>query len=393
MSGTVGTQNMGPVSNDILQLSNRFAARGHEVTLVDLATPVRRELLRPEVELLEVPGVSGSHAAARTRETSRLETLLRSWRNYLDVVRRIASHPSASRSDVVHFHSSEPLFIAQKMYGLRTFYTSHTPVWSMAAQHPRSLLERFDAWVERQAIRDSCLTIALGDYLTKAVPNAEITTIPNGIDPTEWEPIDRCKARCALGIDQRAFVVLFVGRIAPVKGVDTLLDAVRSLSHTLPTLQVLVIGSLSGAFDTRDDRVDAYAQRLLDAANGLPLQFLGFISNRTIEFRRYLASADITVVPSRHEPQGNVVLESLVMGTPVIGSDTGGIPDMVSDDVGYLFPPGDATALAARIQWAHDHPNELLKRRSRARASVVAHFSWDDVADRYLAAFHKQIHA
>jgi D-inositol-3-phosphate glycosyltransferase len=247
--------------------------------------------------------------------------------------------------------------------------------------------------VERQAIHDSCLTVALGDYLVKAVPNADVTTIPNGIEANEWDLIDCFTARRALGIDERAFVVLFVGRIAPVKGVDTLLEAVKSLSHSLPTLRVYVIGSLSGTFDARDDHVDPYAQRLLDAANGSPVRFLGFISNRTIEFRQYLAAADITVVPSRYEPQGNVVLESLVMGTPVIGSDTGGIPDMVSDDVGYLFPPGDVAALAARIKWAHDHPNELLARSSRARARVVAHYSWDDVADRYLAAFHQRINA
>ena len=195
--------------------------------------------------------------------------------------------------------------------------------------------------MERQAIRGSRLTIALGDYLARSVPDADITTIPNGIAANEWDVIDRSNARRVLGIDERAFVVLFVGRIAHVKGVDILLDAVKSLAPSLTNLRAFAIGSLSGSFDTRDDHLDPYAQQLLEAARGLPVQFLGFISNRTLEFRQYLAAADVTVVPSRHEPQGNVVLESLIMGTPVIGSDTGGIPDMVSADVGYLFRPGD----------------------------------------------------
>lgn len=65
--GTIGTQFMGPVSNDILQLSNRFAARGHDVTVVDLATPEPRELLHPDVELVEVSGVSETSTASSPR--------------------------------------------------------------------------------------------------------------------------------------------------------------------------------------------------------------------------------------------------------------------------------------------------------------------------------------
>ena len=137
--------------------------------------------------------------------------------------------------------------------------------------------------------------------------------------------------------------------------------------------------------------MEPYAQRMLDAAQQLPVKLLGFVNNRTLQFRQYLAAADVTVMPSRSEPQGVVVLESLAMGTPVIGSATGGIPDMVTADVGYLFPPENAAALAARIREAHDNPEALRAMRSVARARVLEHYSWDQVADRYLAEFRKRV--
>jgi glycosyltransferase involved in cell wall biosynthesis len=114
---------------------------------------------------------------------------------------------------------------------------------------------------------------------------------------------------------------------------------------------------------------------------------LGFISNRDARFRQYIASADLSVVPSRLEPQGLVVLESLAMGTPVVGSNTGGIPDMVTPDVGYVFPPADAVALAACIRDASENPQRLRGMYLSARARVQAGYSWDSIADRYLAAF------
>ena len=141
----------------------------------------------------------------------------------------------------------------------------------------------------------------------------------------------------------------------------------------------------------RDRYVDPYAQAMIDSARALPVSFLGFINNRDARFRQYIAAADVSVVPSRQEPQGLVVLESLALGTPVIGSNTGGIPSMVTPDTGYLFTPGDAIALAGCIQDAFDKPQQLKAMQRAARARVESAFSWDSVADRYLAAFARTL--
>jgi glycosyltransferase involved in cell wall biosynthesis len=86
-----------------------------------------------------------------------------------------------------------------------------------------------------------------------------------------------------------------------------------------------------------------------------------------------------------------VVLEAMAMGTPVIGSATGGIPDMVSPDVGYLFAPGDSRALAARIREANADAETLARMGKNARARVEKLYSWELAASRYLDEFEKVV--
>jgi glycosyltransferase involved in cell wall biosynthesis len=399
-SGTIGTSLMGPVSTVTCELSNRFAARGHDVTLVDFQSEARRTHLHPAIRVVELtpPSARPSSEGAPGRIRELIETWSRSYR----FARYLPGQINLARADIVHMHSPNLGFLLQRMYRLNGIYTAHTPVWSMpdsggdAGKQRKptlrgKLYSRFVAEVEKKLIRTSTLTVGLGSYLQDAMPGAAVTTIPNGLDLSSWVPMDRAAARQALNIDPKDFVVTFTGRISHIKGVDVLLSAIRLLADKIPNLKVFIIGSLSGSFDARDRYVDPYAQAMIDSSRALPVSFLGFINNRDARFRQYVAAADVSVVPSRQEPQGLVVLESLSLGTPVIGSNTGGIPSMVTPDNGYLFTPGDAMALAGCIQEAFDKPQQLQAMRRAARARVESAFSWDGVADRYLAAFARTL--
>jgi D-inositol-3-phosphate glycosyltransferase len=395
-SGTIGTDRMGPVSTDTCQLSNHFAARGHEVVVADVRSDAARPLLHPDIRVLELPVEPQSRYALKSRQ--QIKAVLRKWSNIYRYVRELTSRFDFSSADIVHTHSPEIAFLLQRLHGVRGCYTAHTPIWSLQGagglnsdgRKPTaagSLYARMNKWVERDVIRRSRLAVGLGSYLGAAVATANVVTIPNGLDFDAWRPLEKAAARQALGIDAGDFVLVFTGRIAHIKGVDVLVDAIRSLMHSAPNLKAFIIGSLSGSFDKRDERVDPYAQAVMESSRGLPVQFLGFINNRSILFKQHLAAADIAVVPSRREPQGLVVLESLAMGTPVIGSRTGGIPDMVSPDIGYLFPPGNAAALADCIKDAYDHPKRLDEMHLAARGRIQENFSWAGVANRYLEAF------
>jgi glycosyltransferase involved in cell wall biosynthesis len=404
-SGTIGTPLMGPVSTVTCELSNRFAARGHEVTVVDFRSEGARALLHPAIRVVELtpPPEPGAKSAA---VPSRASAIYQSWSRSYRFAHQLAGRIDLACADVVHMHSPELGFLLQRMQGIRGAYTAHTPVWSLprsgsetptgagAKRKPSwrgQLYSRLVTGIEQNLIRSAALTVGLGSYLKNALPAASVATIPNGVDFSAWSPLDAAAARKALNIDPKDFVVVFTGRIAPVKGVDVLVSAIRLLAGKIPHLKVFLIGSLSGSFDGRDSYTDPYASAMVAAACDLPVSFLGFINNRDARFRQYVAAADISVVPSRLEPQGLVVLESLAMGTPVIGSNTGGIPDMVTPDVGYLFPPGDPVELAACIRDAFESPQQLRNMQLAARARIEAAYSWDSVADRYLSAFAKTL--
>jgi glycosyltransferase involved in cell wall biosynthesis len=390
LSGTIGTDDMGPVSSVIGELSNNFAIRGHDVTVVDVKAQGARSRLHSDVEVVELEGMPQGRVTAQSR--NRAIQQLKSWQNYYRCVRQLRTYLDGKRADVVHFHEYVPAFLAQRLYGIDPLtYTAHTPNWSLAPLSRSSVIGRLLMWVERAAIRRSRLTFALGDYLAAAVPNANIVTVPSGLDIEAWPVMDRGEARRALGMSEREFAVVFAGRIHPVKGIHTLLDAIEKVARSLPDVRVHLIGPLSGSFDSRDKFTEPYARKMQDRAQTLPVQFLGFINRKDLRYRQYLAAADVFVLPSRAEPQGLVVLEALAMGTPVIGSATGGIPGAVSSDVGYLFQPGDSDMLAARIREAHDHPDRLQAMRTAARDRVRRHYSWTAVADRYLAAFERCI--
>jgi len=396
---------MGPVSTVTCELSNRFAARGHDVTLVDFRSDNQRALLHSAVRVVELTrppaGPTSEGAPNRIRE------LIQTWSRSYRFARHLSGRIDLARADVVHMHSPDLGFLLQRMHGIRGVYTAHTPVWSLpqggqadggahTGQKRKPTLRgrlygRFVVEIEKKLIRSSALTVGLGSYLQEAMPGASISTIANGLDLNSWVPVERSTARQALQIDPKDFVVVFTGRIAHIKGVDVLLSSIRLLAQKIPNLKVFIIGSLSGSFDARDRYVDPYARSMMDSARGLPVEFLGFISNREARFRQYMAAADLSVVPSRLEPQGLVVLESLALGTPVIASNTGGIPAMVTPDVGSLVAPGDAIELAGCLQDAFENPQHLQAMQRAARARVESVYSWDSVADRYLAAFAKTL--
>lgn len=394
-SGTVGTSQMGPVSTVISELTNRFVERGHEVLLTDVAARVPRDFLDKRVKLVELPGKPESSIQSEAKNP--VSRILREWSNSYRYVSALASR--ANDADVVHFHSALPAFIAQRVFGVRTAYTAHTPIWVLpqptnAAPNGRarkrlSPLARVPELIETSVIRRSQVAVGLGGYVADRLPDANVATIPNGLDCKTWAPIDRASARAELGFTQHDFVVVFAGRILAEKGVDVLLQAVRHVGPSIPRLAVRLLGPLSGSFDTRDETVTDYAREMMKVAQDLPARFVGFVNSRTGNFRSYLAAADVFVLPSRREPQGLVVLEAMAMGTPVIGSATGGIPEMVSPDVGYLFPPGDAGALAACLEKAYADRETLAVMRKNARARVETLYSWDQAASRYLAAFQQ----
>jgi glycosyltransferase involved in cell wall biosynthesis len=176
--------------------------------------------------------------------------------------------------------------------------------------------------------------------------------------------------------------LLFVGRLVPVKGAEVLLRALPRVRAAHPGVGLVVVGSgsLEGSL-----RELAASLGVADAVD-----FAGRRSHE--EIAAYLQGCRAAVVPSIVEADGraegmpSVVLEALAAGARVVASEAGGIPDTIRDgENGWLAPPGDPEALAARLLAALDEPpaSPLLE---RARRSADA-LDWPRVADRYLEMF------
>lgn len=406
-SGTIGTNDMGPVSNDIFQLSNHFYELGHEVTIADAKTTAHREHVPEGIRLIKTNTISRQTLLPVLSTKSNLAHKIwhkflasyKPWLNEYKFIREVASKLTLDDFDIIHVHEWQPALILQKVFRRKCVYTSHTSIWCSPLQYKglRGKFRKFKVNLcmtmkihEISVIKNCSLTIGLGDFLRDEVKHPGIKVIPNGTNLNQWNPMDKQEARKILGLNEADFVLLNVGRIDAMKGVDVLLNAVRMLVSDLNNLKLVIIGSLSGSFSQRD-KMTPYSQMILQQAEGLPVDFKGFVSNRSLEFRTYLSAADLFIMPSLFENQGNVVLEALSMGVPVVASRTGGIPQMVTENVGSLFEPGNYYELAKQIKYLYNNRDEMELMRSYCRRHIAKNFTWRVCAAQHIKIFKEII--
>ena len=179
---------------------------------------------------------------------------------------------------------------------------------------------------------------------------ARITIVPCGFDPAEFGPVDQGKARRRLGLDPDEPVILQLGRIVRRKGIDTVIEGLGRLrrDHGVHA-RLLVVGGSDRVADRERDREFA---RLMDLAETEGVtDRVTFIGRRDrAELADYYGAADVFVSTPWYEPFGITPLEAMACGTPVVGSDVGGIKYTVRDGkTGFLVPPRDPDALADRL--------------------------------------------
>ena len=213
----------------------------------------------------------------------------------------------------------------------------------------------------------------LRDYGAHA---SRIATIPCGVDTDLFTPGDRAEARRRLGLDDRP-VLLWVGRIAPIKGLDTLLDTVARLREAGRDMRLLVVGG--EADEPTNGHETSLRQRIARLGLVDSVRFVGPQPQSVLPL--YYAAADVTVLPSYYESFGMVALEAMACGSPVIASRVGGLVTTVRDGVtGFLVPDGDVEALAERIETLVGDP-ELRWRLGREGVRWAAQHRWPCVAE------------
>ena len=205
---------------------------------------------------------------------------------------------------------------------------------------------------------------------------ARIAVIPCGVDTTLFTPGDQAAARAALGLDDRPRL-LYVGRLAPIKGLTTLLDGVARLRAEGSRAHLCIVGG--DADEPLNGHEGELRARLADLALRDAVTFVGAQPQERL--RDWYVAADATVLPSYYESFGMVALEAMACGSPVVASRVGGLQTTVRDRItGVLVPDHDPVSLADALEDVLDD-GPLRARLGREGVRWAAQHRWPCVAE------------
>jgi D-inositol-3-phosphate glycosyltransferase len=217
---------------------------------------------------------------------------------------------------------------------------------------------------------------------------SKVIVIPPGVDLDRFHPLDMKEAKRKVGIPCGDKNIMFAGRIEPLKGIDTLIQAMALIRQRYPSLMENTCVAIIGG-DPWSDNPDAEMARLQAMQRELGTEdivaFLGAKDQDILPY--YYAAAELVVMPSHYESFGMVALEAMAMGRPVIASEVGGLAFLIKDGVnGFHVPTRDPEALAERIfELLTNEPcREDMGRAARENAK---RFDWTIIARQVLSAY------
>jgi D-inositol-3-phosphate glycosyltransferase len=389
-----GTGDAGGMNVYVMELSKRLAARGIEI---DIFTRATSSALPATVEA--VPGVLVRNIHAGPFEGLTKDELPGQLCVFArEVLRAEASQPLGHYS-AVHSHywlSGQVGALARDRWGVPLVHSMHT----MAKVKNDALAEgdtpEPTARIigEEQVVEAADMLIANTDTEAKQLINlydacaSRVEVIHPGVDLDVFRPRDQVQTRRRLGLPVEASVLMFAGRIQPLKAPDVLLRAVAVLLERDPDLRSrLVVPVVGGPSGSGLEHPESLA--LLATAHGLDgvVRFVPPVAQT--ELAEWYAAADVVAVPSYNESFGLVAVEAQACATPVVAAAVGGLTTVVADGRSGLLVeshrPADWADALARIV---EDP-ALRQRLSRGAVRQARRFSWELTADKTLVTYDR----
>ncbi|MGH3258563.1 MAG: glycogen synthase [Streptosporangiaceae bacterium] len=251
---------------------------------------------------------------------------------------------------------------------------------------------RLSSWCERDSAAAAAAVIAVSDGMRADIltaypdiPAERIHVIRNGIDTTGYAPDPGTEVLERFGVDLARPYVIFVGRITRQKGVPVLL---RAASGLVPEAQLVLC---AGAADTPE-----LLAEVTELVDGLRASRSGVLWIPEMlpkpDVIQLLTHATVFACPSLYEPLGIVNLEAMACATAVVGSRTGGIPEVVADgETGLLVPPDDPGQLAEALNTLLRDPDRARAMGQAGRKRTVAEFGWQAIAAQTAALYAKLV--
>jgi len=285
------------------------------------------------------------------------------------------------RPDIVHAHGTEheyPYIAVTTEFPC--VITIHCVLSDIMGQTGLGLFNRMRVFylLEKYVLSKAKFIIGTTEYMKSSLKNykANFYAIENSVNHLFFNDSNRPK-------NEKAF--LFVGRISPEKGIETLLDATDRLKTKgmRPSINILGVPS--------DKKYSRLIERKIRSAKlELEIMFRGIVSQDKVA--SYMAGSVALILPSRYDAFGLVLAEAMATGTPVIASRVGGIPYVVDDGkTGLLFEPGDVVALAEKMMLLMKDKDLRRLMGQHGKQEAMKRFHPDVVARKTMEVYEKVI--
>jgi teichuronic acid biosynthesis glycosyltransferase TuaC len=292
---------------------------------------------------------------------------------------------SEGKIDLIHAHTIMPDGFAAVLLG-RKFDLPVVCTIQGSDINDYPWRSRPTLWATKWASRTVDSLVAISHDLEKKVfslvGTRQLEVVHNGADPTKFRCVPKEKARARLDLPANKKIILFVGNLVPVKGLEYLLDAVSQLARSDILLCLVGDGELKSTLLCRAKR--------LGLANICRL-----VGPRPHdEIPMWLSAADCLVLSSLSEGLGTILTEAMLCRVPVIAPAVGGIPDIVRPGcTGTLVPPKDPVALAKAIDAVLGGDARFSVMVEQAETRAKAELTWESIARRILSIYQAQVHS
>ncbi|WP_425465262.1 D-inositol-3-phosphate glycosyltransferase [Nonomuraea diastatica] len=387
-----GTGDAGGMNVYIVESAKRLAKAGVEVEIFTRATA--RDL-PPVAEL--APGVLVRHLTAGPYEEMDRSDLPGQLCAFLSEVLRTEAMYDPGRYDVIHSHywlSGQVGWLAKERWGVPLVHTMHT-----MAKVKNLLLAQGDKPEPQARVVGEEQVVEIADRLVAntadearelmdlyGAPEQRVAVVNPGVNLTVFRPASQGAARRRLGLPQAAHVLLFVGRIQPLKAPDVLLRAASRMLIDDPSLRDrLVVACVGGPSGNGLARPSVLTELAAELGISDVVRLVPPVAQE--ELADWYRAASVTVVPSYSESFGLVALESQACGTPVAAAAVGGLRTAVRHDVSGVLvnghDPADWAGALRRFVTAPRRRDEL----SRGARAHAAAFGWQATASRLMEVY------
>jgi N-acetyl-alpha-D-glucosaminyl L-malate synthase BshA len=233
----------------------------------------------------------------------------------------------------------------------------------------------FKKTISKIIIKNAGAAITLTEDMKKEMTkiySRDISVIPNGLDINKFNNLSKENIRRSMNISNDEKIIIFVGRLHPIKGVEYLIESMDFIRQNDVKTKLIIVGDGVGR-----KKLEKLVNKFDLSKNVL---FVGIISNEDIP--KYLTLSDILVLPSLKEGFPNILLEAMASGLPIVATNVGGIPEIIKNgENGFLVEPKNPKAISEKVLSLFEN-NEIRRMIIEKNREDAKKYNWENITEK-----------